>query len=205
MFQKSQMEALKVERDNEEAHLYVIRLNLHEVTQTSKGKEDSRSINIQIINFIKTLTEDEKDNNLTFIGLDETFDKFKDYLQEKYKGSQKTEWIEKLSIPSYESDVKRVFMSKIYDHKAQRTIEGQNFFFSPTAHNHYQHNNILKEQRATMHEALGRFNKNLEGKNTASIPKEELQMLMDNSVEKVMNKRFPNMLPNRKNEDNLLN
>lgn len=192
--QVTQQDFLTVEKELEKSNIHVIQLNDKDIPKGHKAKKDSRSITSQLRLWINTLSEEEKDHNLFFGGIDEAFEKFRDYVLNKYKGKKGLEWEIKFQDEQYVEDVKKLMMSRIYDHKAKRES-----FVSGDAYNHYQVNLLLKNSRKFSHESVGRMKKVLESKGDYTFSEKELQMLIIESIESVLNRELPSFLPKKQN------
>jgi hypothetical protein len=159
MAQKNQLSVLKKEEELEIQNLYVIVKNYKDIPSTEQGKNDSRSLISHMTNWKKSLSEDEKNGNFIFIGIEETLENFKSYLLNKCKGKLKKQWEIKFNDLNYVNDVKNLFSSQIYKHKWEQSHKGFSIFASAYAYLQYQEYELMKSIRVISHEASGRIKK----------------------------------------------
>lgn len=199
MAQQSQRTWLDYEKDQEMRHLYVLQMTDRDTALTPSGKKESKSITSQLAAWKKTLTEDEVNSAYTFIKADDSVNEFCDYLKGKYTGKEAAKWIQRLNNEGYRNDIKRLFLSRIYDHKYKLTCRGIPAFLSGEAHNRVQELNFCKEVRTSANEAIGHFSKNAMKNPELAHHPEWVKKQIVAAVEETISKRITPFLPNRNN------
>jgi hypothetical protein len=211
--QRKEMNLLQREMELEERNLHVLELNYKDTCRSKIGKENSRSISYQLNLWIKNMEHKEKLSNLLFVSLEKSFNKFKEYIFDKYSSNNKKriEFKKLFSNKNYVDDCIRIMKHKIYDFKTEESIKTiENGFVSPAANRialkmHYQ-----KKLRSFYHESINSSYKTV---SNYSFPEnatiDDLERIVDKIVNKVANKKLDKIFKiedkRLEKEDNLLN
>lgn len=198
-------EFLLKEAELEKEYMHCIQELDRDVVVTDIGKSESRSIGLQINSWIKTLSDEEKDGLLTLYNSSVAYRQFKEYMESKYSGKKKEEWVVKLSNPDFKKDTIRLMRSRIYEHKAKRTRQGVQMFISPDAHFLYQKIELHKKMNSSQHESLNRVLKILEANEDVRYEylaenKELIINSMKEAYRHVVDELIPDLIPNRENK-----
>lgn len=145
--QQNQQQVLIKEKECEVANMHVITMNLKDIPTTELGKKQAGSIGRQLELWLKTLTPEGQDDLLFMVNLEDSIERFREYVIDKQKKKDKKEWEEKFHNTSYIEAVKGILTNKIYSHKAKRGL-----FFSGLANNKYQEIQLNKNNRGFAHE-----------------------------------------------------
>jgi hypothetical protein len=209
--QRKERNLLQREKEAEERYLPVLEMTYKETCLTEIGKAYSRSIAIQLNNWIKSLSESQKKNKLFFVELEAAIREFKTYVLEKYKNKEnkRNEFEALFSNEDYIKDCKRILLHKIYDYKVDQALNNpKNGFLSSTAYRNAMTNHFQKEIRKLVHEGTASSIKKLNSpESTDDIEKmlvENFTRLLVKYLDQFMKTQEQNLL-NDESRNDLLN
>lgn len=186
------------EANLEEEYTGLYQLNDKDITKSdianSTGIGSTRSVSSQLRCWQKTLSDKEKSYYFTFVGMEEGYDRFKDYLLSKYDDDRKVEWESIFTDEDFEIDVKNLYRLLIFKHKTKITLEtGRRAFASSHTYSQVQLIKILKETRNYVYKAVWRYNRIKE-----NYPMDKLSIkILHDSVVDAIEEHIPNFLPNK--------
>lgn len=200
--QSEQKNLLYKEKNLEEKFLWVLTINYSDY-ECARGltSNEVMSITKQYSIYIKQLSDDEINSNLTFISIEKgyTYEHFKDYILKKYTGKKRSRFQLMFNDKEKEAGIKNIFRAKVYEHKMDLTKLENQGFFSGKAHNEVMINDLLKNNRSFLHEAINRSIKYTELKEIFN--EEQFEEFLEVVEDCILYKLTPQLLPNR-NDNN---
>ena len=178
------------ERNAEEEYLFLITMNKKDVCTSEEAIGENglfKSITSHMARWYKQI-EDNTEKTETFLicSIEETLNKFRDYIVDKLKGDKLKDFELAWNNHDFKNDVRNLLVYKAFEHKGEMKKKGGVGFLSPKAGRNFSLLTIQKSNRNFMHEGYNRGSKilmNTLEENNVNLTNENIEKILKTSKE----------------------